>query len=113
VRSESITAATLVFFDIATDFLVRLEPGTTVWQGGDNYDWLKKYGIRQKLAVPAEIRPCIADGLRAGLPLDIAGIRTALATHLVDRIDAMESQLVFIEECLPRCRVMRYAGSSM
>ena len=48
VRSESIKPATLVYFDIAADFLVRLHPGTTVWHGGQNYDWLKKYGIQQK-----------------------------------------------------------------
>jgi hypothetical protein len=101
VRSESITAATLVYFDIATDFLVRLEPGSTVWHSGDNYDWLKRYGIDKKLAPSAETRARIADGLRVGLPLDTAGIRTALATHLMGRIDAMENQLVFVEECLP------------
>ena len=101
VRSESITAATLVYFDIATDFLVRLQPGTTAWIGGENYDWLKKYGIQNKMASPEEMRPRIAEGLRSGLPLDVAGIRTALATHLMDRIDAMENQLVYIEEFLP------------
>ena len=84
VRSESITAATLVYFDIATDFLVRLQPGSTAWIGGENYDWLKKYGIQNKMASPEEMRPRIAEGLRSGLPLDVAGIRTALATHLMD-----------------------------
>jgi hypothetical protein len=39
--------------------------------------------------------------LRAGLPLDIDGIRTALATHLKDRIEVMENQLAFVEGCLP------------
>jgi len=102
VRSESITAATLVYFDIATDFLVRLQPGSTAWIGGENYDWLKKYGIQNKMASPEEMRPRIAEGLRSGLPLDVAGIRTALATHLMDRIDAMENQLVYIEEFVPR-----------
>jgi hypothetical protein len=101
VRSESIKPATLVYLDIAVDFLVRLHPGTTSWTGGENYDWLKKYGIPNKFALPEEIRPRIAEGLRAGLPLDIAGIQTALATHLSDRIDAMENQLIFVEECLP------------
>lgn len=101
VRSESIMAATLVYFDIAADFLVRLQSGGTTWNSGENYDWLKKYGIQKKFAPPEETRPRIAEGLRAGLPLDITGIRTALATHLRDRIDAMENQLVFVEECLP------------
>ena len=101
VRSESIKPATLVYFDIAADFLVRLHPGTTVWHGGQNYDWLKKYGIQQKF-VSQETHPRIAEGLRAGLPIDIAGIRTALATHLKDRINAMENQLVFVEECFAR-----------
>jgi hypothetical protein len=100
VRSESIKPATLVYFDIAADFLVRLHPGTTVWHGGQNYDWLKKYGVQQKF-VSQETHPRIAEGLRAGLPIDIAGIRTALSTHLKDRIETMENQLVFVEECLP------------
>jgi hypothetical protein len=78
---------------------VRLHPGTTVWHGGQNYEWLKKYGIQQKF-VSQETHPRIAEGLRAGLPLDIAGIRTDLATHLKDRTCAMENQLVFVEECL-------------
>jgi hypothetical protein len=69
VRSESIKPATLVYLDIAVDFLVRLHPGTTSWTGGENYDWLKKYGIPNKFALPEEIRPRIAEGLRAGLPL--------------------------------------------
>ncbi len=101
VRSESIRPATLVFFDIAADFIVRLHPGTTVWDGGQNYDWLKKYGAQEKFALAEEIRHRIAEGLRVGLPLDVAGIRTALATHLGDRIDVMENQLVFVEEFLP------------
>jgi hypothetical protein len=101
VRSESITAATLVYFDIATDFLVRLQPGTTAWKSGQNHDWLKKYGIEKKMASPRETLPRITEGLRAGLPLGTAGIRTALATHLMGRIDAMENQLVLIEEFLP------------
>ena len=99
VRSESIKPATLVYFDIASDFLVRMHPGTTVWRSGQNYDWLKKYGIQQRFS--QETPAHIAEGLRAGLPLDIAGIRAALAAHLKDRIDAMENQLVFVEECLP------------
>ncbi len=100
VRSESIKPATLVYFDISADFLVRLHPGTTVWHSGENYDWLKRYGIQEKF-VSQEPQARIAEGLRAGLPLDVVGIRTALATHLKERIDAMENQLVFVEECLP------------
>lgn len=102
VREESIMAATLLYFEIAADFLVRVNPGTTVWIGGGNYDWLKKYGIEKKHAPADEIRPRIAEVLRAGLPLDIDGIRTALATHLKDRIEVMENQLVFVEEVLPQ-----------
>jgi hypothetical protein len=101
VREESIMAATLVYFDIAADFLVRLAPGTTSWIGGNNYDWLKKYGIQEKHPRPDETRSRIAEVLRADLPLDIDGIRIALATHLKDRIEVMENQLVFVEECLP------------
>jgi hypothetical protein len=101
VRPESIKAATFVYFDIATDFLVRLQPGSTSWKGGENYDWLKKYGLETKFASSEEILPRITEGLRAGLPLDVAGIRTALVTHLIGRLDAMENQLVFIEEFLP------------
>ncbi len=102
VREESIMAATLLYFEIAADFLVRVNPGTTVWIGGGNYDWLKKYGIEKKHAPADEIRPRIAEVLRAGLPLDIDGIRTALATHLNARIEVMENQLVFVEEVLPQ-----------
>ena len=101
VREESIMSATLVYFEIATDFLVRLAPGTTIWIGGNNYDWLKKYGIQEKSPRPDETRLRIAEQLRAGLPLDIDGIRTALATHLKDRIEVMENQLAFVEGCLP------------
>lgn len=101
VREESIMAATLVYFDIAGDFLVRLNPGSTSWSGDGNYDWLKKYGIEKKYAPPDETRPRIAEVLRAGFPLDIDGIRTALATHLKDRIEVMENHLVFVQECLP------------
>ena len=79
-----------------------MNPGTTVWIGGGNYDWLKKYGIEKKHAPADEIRPRIAEVLRAGLPLDIDGIRTALATHLKARIEVMENQLVFVEEVLPQ-----------
>ncbi|HYM75650.1 MAG TPA: hypothetical protein VE377_06695 [Candidatus Dormibacteraeota bacterium] len=101
VREESIMAASLLYFDIAVDFLVRVNPGSTIWIGGENYDWLKRYGTQEKHARPDETRPRIAEALRAGLPLDIDGIRTALAAHLKDRIEVMENQLVFVEECLP------------
>jgi hypothetical protein len=101
VRSESIKPATLVYFDIAADFLVRLHPGTTSWNTGENYDWLKRYGILRKYAPSEETRLRFAEALRADLPLDIGGIRTALTTHLRERIDAMENQLVFVDEFLP------------
>lgn len=101
VRAESIRAAVLVLFDIATDFLVRLHPGTTTWQSGEDYDWLRKYGISKTLHISDEIRPRIAKTLRTGLPLDVAGIRTALIAHLTGRLDAMENQLTFIDENLP------------
>ena len=54
VRSESIKPATLVYFDIAADFLVRLQHGSTSWNSGENYDWLKKYGIQKKYAPPGD-----------------------------------------------------------
>ena len=75
VRSESIKPAVLILFDIATDFLVRLQPGTTAWIGGENYDWLKKYGIRNPrlIHMSEEMRPRIAKKLRSGLPLDAKG----------------------------------------
>ena len=100
MRSESIRPAVLVLFDIATDFLVRLQPGTTSWVGGENYDWLKRYGIRnpRRIHMSEEIRPRIAKKLRSGLPLDAEGIRTALIAHLTDRLDAMENQLDFVSE---------------
>lgn len=101
VRPESIRAAVLVLFDIATDFLVRLRPGTTAWTGGENYDWLKRYGFRRPFHMPDEIRPRIAKKLRSGLPLDAEGIRTALIAHLTGRLDAMENQLDFVSESTP------------
>lgn len=101
VRSESIMPATLVYFDIATDFLVRLHPGTTTWSGSENYDWLKRYGIPKKFATTEEMRLRMAEKLRTGLALDIAGIRTALASHLRDRINVMENQLAFVQGWLP------------
>jgi len=102
VREESIRAAVLVLFDIATDFLVRLQPGTTVWMSSGNpnrdYDWLKRYGIREPFRKSEEVRSRIAKKLRSGLPVDVEGIRTALIAHLTGRLDAMESQLDFISE---------------
>ena len=97
-RSSQQLWCTLTFLPI---FSVRLHPGTTVWHSGENYDsGLKRYGIEEKF-VSQEPQVRIAEGLRAGLPLDVVGIRTALATHLKERIDAMENQLVFVEECWP------------
>ena len=101
VRSESIRPAVLILFDIATDLLVRLQPGTTSWVGGENYDWLKRYGIRnnpRRIHMSEEIHPRIAKKLRSGLPLDAEGIRAALIAHLTDRLDAMENQLDFVSE---------------
>ena len=68
VRSESIRPAVLILFDIAIDFLVRLQPGTTTWVSGENYDWLKRYGIRnpRRIHMSEEIRPRIAKKLRSG-----------------------------------------------
>lgn len=87
----------LVLFDISTDLLVRLQPGSSVWEGGVNYEWLRKYGIDDDGPLLGlgvyDLRERIAAHLRAELPLGIAGVRTALVTHLSDRLDGMDDQI--------------------
>jgi hypothetical protein len=96
VRPESISPAVLVLFDIATDLLARLTPGATSWTSETDFSWLRNYRMRNPFDKAGDMRGRIAAQLRLGLPLDDTEIRTALAAHLTDRLDAMENGLGFI-----------------
>jgi hypothetical protein len=98
IREESIRAVVMLLFDITTDFLVRLHPGSTSWSSGGDYSWLEKYGIKQHFGASDDVRECIAKQLRSDLPLDDVEIRQSLIVHLTDRLDGLESQLDFISE---------------
>jgi len=98
VRVESLRPAVLILLDIATDFMVRLEPGSTVWSSHDDLGWLERYGIASRLSSTENIRQRIAMTIRADLPLEMDGIRQALVSHLTDRLDAMSHELTFVVE---------------
>ncbi len=97
IRVGSIRPAVLVLFDIAADLLVNLRQGATVWASDEDRGCLRRYGFSDTSAVEIdELRARIATELRSGLPLDIVGIRAALVTHLTDRLEEMNDQLVFV-----------------
>ncbi len=94
VRPESIRPATLILFDITLDLMVQLVPGSSVWASNDDMRWLQDYGIREPFPIGRDdLREVIANGLRSGLPLDVAGVRDALIAHLGVRLDDMESNI--------------------
>ena len=100
IRVGSIRPAVLVLFDITADLLVSLSSGT-VWASDDDYGWLRRYGFSGRLSDAFamgvdDLRARIAAKLRAGLPLDVGDVRTALVAHLTDRLDAMNEELAFV-----------------
>ena len=99
VRPESVRPAVLVLFDIATDLLVRLEPGMTEWASDEDHTWLERYGFAERFGPCADVlRGRISAQLRSGLRLDTTGVRDALVAHLTDRLEAMDNELGFVAE---------------
>jgi hypothetical protein len=99
VRRESIRPVVLILFDICTDLLVKLDPGASVWESNEDYDWLQRYGFDRRpffgLGVD-DLRERIAAQLRQDLPLDTAEIRNAFIAHLGERLDAMDDLISFV-----------------
>jgi hypothetical protein len=99
VRVGSLRSATLILFDIATELLVTLKPGSTTWHSEDDYGWLERFGLSGSiLAGGQEVVTRVRDHLRSGLALDIEPLHTALVEHLTDRLNEMEEQLAFVVE---------------
>jgi hypothetical protein len=99
VRVGSLRSATLILFDIATELLVTLNPGSTTWYSEDDCGWLERFDLPGSiLAGGQEVMVRVRDHLRSGLALDIEVLRKALVEHLTDRLNEMEEQLTFVVE---------------
>ena len=91
VRPESIRPAALILFDIAVDLMTTLVPGSMSFGSDDNINWLQDYGLEPIPFGRDDLRQVIANGLRSGLDLDVAGVREALIAHLTTRLDTMDA----------------------
>lgn len=99
VRVGSLRPATLILFEIATELLVTLNPGSTTWYSEDDYGWLEHFGLPGSiLAGGQEVTSRVRDHLRSGVALSIEDLRKALIDHLTDRLNEMEEQLAFVVE---------------
>jgi hypothetical protein len=98
VRPDSLRPVVLVLFDAVCTLLDTLRRHSTTWHGGDSEAWLERYGFSRFVCNADEIQLGISQALRAGLPLDAEGIRTALSTHLTSRLDGIEESIDFVRE---------------
>jgi hypothetical protein len=99
VRVGSLRPATLILFDIATELLVTLNPGSVTWYSEDDYGWLERFGLPATiLAAGNDVPSQVKAQLRSGLALDTVHLAKALVDHLTDRLNEMEEQLSFVVE---------------
>jgi hypothetical protein len=95
VRPDSIQPAVLILFDVVCTLLSTIPPVPATRHEGDSGAWMERYGFGRFGDID-EIRTGISEALRLGLPLEIAGIRRALATHLSSRLDEIDENIDFI-----------------
>ena len=99
VRVGSLRPATLILFDIATELLVTLNPGSVTWYSEDDYGWLERFGLPGSiLAGGSDVQSRVRENLRAGLALNVEDLCKSLIEHLTDRLNEMEEQLAFVVE---------------
>lgn len=95
----SLRPATLILFDIATELLVTLNPGSATWYSEDDYGWLERFGLPGSiLAGGQDVQSRVRDHLRSGLALSIKDLRKTLIDHPTDRLNEMEEQLALVVE---------------
>jgi hypothetical protein len=97
IRKETLHSVVLVLFDLVTDLLETLRPGSMSYSSKD--DW-SEFCKRYRFAYPSDMfhdgLPIITQSLKNGMLPNMAGIRNSLADHLISRIEEMENALHFL-----------------
>lgn len=94
IQRGSLKPAVLVYFDIVCTLFETLRPGSTSWNGTEQ--WLTRYGLSPQIGSLEQITQVIATIVRKDVDLTAAVAVTALATHLHERVGEMEQDLEFI-----------------
>lgn len=99
IRKTTIQPVVTVMFDIVTDLMVGLPPGSISYSSSDNWDeFCTRYGLGGPMGVSSEELPVIVSALKEGIQLDVVAIAGCLANHIGSRIDEMEHSLAFVAE---------------
>jgi len=97
VRKETIQSAVIVLFDIVTDLMLILGPGSMSYSSSDDWTtFCKRYGIEHPHQVLHDGIPTIIEALKKDMRPDVSTIAAALADHIKSRLDEMEEALNFL-----------------
>jgi len=99
IRKETILPVVTVLFDIVTDLLLILTPGSLSFSSSDDWtEFCKRYGFENPHYVLRDGIPTIVKALKQGMDPDVSTIAGALADHIESRVDEMQEALNFLSK---------------
>lgn len=97
IRKETIQPVVIVLFDIVTDLILILTPGSMSYSSSDDWSgFCKRYGFEHPHQVFHNGIPTIVKALKEDMRPDVGTIAAALADHTKSRLDEMEEALNFL-----------------
>lgn len=97
IRKETIQPVVIVLFDIVTDLMLILTPGSMSYSSSDDWtEFCKRYGFEHPHQVFHDGIPAIVKALKEDMRPDVDTIAAALADHIKSRVDEMEDALNFL-----------------
>lgn len=99
IRRATIEPVVFVLFEIVTDLLLILQPGTRWYSSNDDWTaFCKRYGFDHPSQALHEGVPVIVHSLKDGMATDVSSIAAGLAGHLTSRIHEVERALESVSE---------------
>lgn len=99
VRTETLSSAVIVLYDVATDLLKLLPLGTIGVSGGENWDdFCRRYGLSQPFDVLHGGLDKIVACLKEGVHLEVDSLAGSLSGHLDARLTQIEEAISFVAE---------------
>jgi hypothetical protein len=99
VRSETVHAAAVIYYEVACELLATLLPTSMVFSGGDDWSgFLSRFGLGPAGSMTFDDIAQIASKLRCEIGIEAGSLAQLLSDHLVSRLDGVYEQLDFICE---------------
>lgn len=97
IRKETVQPVVIVLFDIVTDLVLILKPGSMSYSSSDDWtEFCKRYGFEHPHQLFQDGIPAIVKALKQNMRPDLDAIAAALADHIKSRVDEMEEALNFL-----------------